>query len=320
LMFIFFSGMDIIGIFFPKHSAYIWHIEWWALIAQYSSFTTVLFWVFNQGISAWLLTLMFYNNKKSIENFGIIALLCFFCSPLPFLGLSAFLIIYSIKLLVDKLKTKQIKQYFKCVFSIQNIISVFLITPVIVLFFISKYSAYSNGIANTMVTDYNFLVMSLLTYFFILEAGIYLILISKQYQYDLIYYIVFVSLLLCPFIRIGNEADFCTRASIPALMILFIMTVKFLFNNYNFRKYKIRYLVLCLCLVIGSVTPIIEFARGINDVIKNRSIFRTVDSIKTFEGKIIYSNSKSIEKYLNFITINPEDKIFFKYLAKKRKK
>ena len=78
-------------------------------------------------------------------------------------------------------------------------------------------------------------------------------------------------------------------------------------------------MLLCLCLIIGSVTPIIEFSRGINDVVKNRSIFRTADSIKTFEGKLIYDNTKNIEKYLNFITMNPKDKIFFKYLAKKKK-
>ena len=45
--FIFFSGMDILG---PKFSNWHLHLEWWAAIFQYSSFTTCLCWVFNQTV------------------------------------------------------------------------------------------------------------------------------------------------------------------------------------------------------------------------------------------------------------------------------
>ena len=95
------------------------------------------------------------------------------------------------------------------------------------------------------------------------------------------------------------------------------MILQFLFNNYNFEKYKIRYIILCISLIIGSVTPIIEFRRGFYDVITHITIFRTVDPIKTFEGKIVYDKKKNILSYSNFITINPQSKPFFKYLADK---
>ncbi|WP_413853995.1 hypothetical protein [Candidatus Ruminimicrobium bovinum] len=320
LMLILFSGMDIIGILYPHFSSYMWHIEWWSLQAQFSSFTTVLFWVFNQGLPSWLLTLMFYNNKNKVENFGVIALLCFFCSPLPFMGLAVFLTGYCLKLLFDAYKTKKIGKLVSNIFSIQNIISVFLITPIICLYFISNHSTSANGVISSITKDYGFFYVSVITYFFVLEAGLYLILISRQYKYELLYYIVFISLICCPFIKVGYAADFCMRASIPALLILFIMIIKFLFNNYNFRKYKIRYILLCTCLIIGSVTPIIEFTRGFYDVITNRSIFRAADSTKTFEDKIVYNEKDNTLSNSNFLTIKPETKPFFKYLAKNKKR
>lgn len=312
LMMLFFSGMDIAGMNFN----FSWHIEWWAQIAQFSSLSTVLFWVFNQGLPAWLLTLMFYNNKNKIENFGIISVLCFFCSPLPFMGLSVFLIVYTLKILVNELKKKQIKKYLCNVFSIQNIISVFFITPIICLYFVANHSTSANGVINSMTNQYNFVFIAVIIYFFILEAGIYLLLIYRQYEKELMFYVIFMSLMLCPFIKVGYAADFSMRASIPALLILFIMIVKFLFNNYNFKKYKLRYLLLCFCLFLGSVTPTIEFVRGFYDVITNRSIFRATDFTKTFEGKIVYDQSNNTVSNSNFVTIKPSDKPFFKYLAK----
>jgi hypothetical protein len=158
--------------------------------------------------------------------------------------------------------------------------------------------------------------IAVIIYFFLLEAGIYLLLIYRQYEKELMYYVIFISLLVCPFIKVGYAADFSMRASIPALLILFIMIVKFLFNNYNFKKYKLRYLLLCFCLFLGSVTPTIEFVRGFYDVITNRSIFRATDFTKTFEGKIVYDQSNNTVSNSNFVTIKPSDKPFFKYLAK----
>ena len=329
LMMIMFSGMDIIGVLYPTSlmnpnfiSEYM-HLEWWS-IEQFSSFTTILFWVFNQGIIAWLTTLMFYNNKNKIEDFGVIAICCFFCSPLPFMGLLPFLLVYAINFIFKVYKQGTIKKHIATIFSVQNIISILLVSPIICLYFISNHSIEINGIVNsvtnnnvvpiTSVYDFNFL--SLIVYFFILEVGIYFILISKQYKYELLYYIAFVFLLLCPFIRIGYGIDFCMRASIPSILILFVMIIKFLFNYYNFRKYRIRYMILCCCLIIGSFTPVIEFSRGVKDIIKNGQILRVADDMKTLEGNLGYDQDGNPING-NFVTEHPKEKFFFKYLARK---
>ncbi|MBR3627485.1 MAG: hypothetical protein IKN42_01405, partial [Elusimicrobia bacterium] len=327
LIMILFSGMDIVGFYFVNGHRYVmlffkrcvWHIEWWTYMFQFSSFTTVLFWVFNQGIFAWLMTLLFYNNKSKVKNFCLIAVLCFFCAPLPFIGLSVFLAAYTIKFLFYGCKRKQIKKYITGIFSVQNCISVFVIMPIICLYFISNRSIESNGIVNLMsrnnISFYNFILQML--EFFIIEAGIYLFLIAKKYKTNLIFYITLISLFCYPFIKVGGDRDFCMRASIPALLILFILIIKFLFDKYNFKKYKLRYIVLCFCLILGAVNPAIEFARGIRDVVKKRTVFVVEDSIKTFEKKESDYKKRHEEKYYNFITVAPKEKMFFKYLARK---
>ena len=59
LLLIFFSGMDALGVLlFAKDYPTLWppiqHLEIWSGNLQYSSFTTQLFWVFNQAVPAWL--------------------------------------------------------------------------------------------------------------------------------------------------------------------------------------------------------------------------------------------------------------------------
>ncbi len=59
LLLIFFSGMDALGVLlFANEYPTLWppiqHLEIWSGNLQYSSFTTQLFWVFNQVIPAWL--------------------------------------------------------------------------------------------------------------------------------------------------------------------------------------------------------------------------------------------------------------------------
>ena len=97
-VFIFFSGLDALGSFLLTNSgSFIWfgtgHIENWAPGFQYSSFTTQLFWVFNQAIPAWLITLMLFHEKDNrsvvflyslsllsctLPAVGMLPLLCYF--------------------------------------------------------------------------------------------------------------------------------------------------------------------------------------------------------------------------------------------------
>ncbi len=67
LLLIFFSGMDALGaLIFRQDYPTLWppiqHLEIWGGNLQYSSFTTQLFWVFNQAVPAWLCIALFFDD------------------------------------------------------------------------------------------------------------------------------------------------------------------------------------------------------------------------------------------------------------------
>ena len=135
-IFIFFSGLDIVGVFLTNAdiASYesIWHAEWWSIPYEYSSMTTQLFWVFNQAIPAWICTMLVYMQKNN-RNLVFILACCMLSSTFPFVGLLlivAFLCFtrkYSgLERFSMSKKTVKIKEYFKCLIkdtcTVQNVI------------------------------------------------------------------------------------------------------------------------------------------------------------------------------------------------------
>ena len=325
LIFVLFSGLDIVGAVTPVFydTTVVFkklHLEWWSYIGQYSSNTTVLFWVFNQGIPAWIITLMFYNNRKKIENYGILALLCFFCAPLPFIGLSVLLISYFIKNLFVEYRKNKIFNYLKKTFSAQNIVTVIFITPIIFLYFISNITAaatISGASVHHQVFWKFWAIACMFIYFIFLEALVYLLPLYKQYKKTIMYYVVFVFLVLCPILMSGKKVDFCMRTPIPIFVILSLFVMRFLFRKYNRKRFKMRYLFLCLCLLLGSITPIFEFSRGFKIVSENKTVFESADQLRSLENIINYDQYGNVISG-NFVAEFPEEQIFFKYLSKKK--
>src|SRR5258706_1935937 len=97
LLLITFSGLDALGtLLFPGDYPTLWppiqHLEIWFGNLQYSSFTTQLFWVFNQSIPAWLCIALLANKPR--RDLAVLAwALCFFLAPLASIGLLPYLLI-----------------------------------------------------------------------------------------------------------------------------------------------------------------------------------------------------------------------------------
>lgn len=132
IFFLGFSGLDILGIMLTRF--YNIHIEWWARYFQYSSNITQLFFVFNQSIIAWLITLMFLDEEK-VNNYMLIILLCLPYCPLPFLGLIPLMGVKGISILIRSIKNKQFKEFLKDVFSVQNILGFIMILPIFAVYY-----------------------------------------------------------------------------------------------------------------------------------------------------------------------------------------
>jgi len=279
LLLIFFSGMDSLGTiilglavspgkFFASFWPPIRHLEWWIPVFQYSSFTTQLFWVFNQAIPAWLCMILIWSadNRKSIF---LVWSLCAFYAPLPALGMLPFL---ALKIPNELFNPENIKGHqsftpssslvsrfwndLRSIITLENILGGGIVLCITYFYFA----------ANVISSDLKFVPMDIIQwtyyiFFIVFEALILWLVLFKKHKYNLYWYVVGLLILIIPLIMAGKTHDFSMRASIPALFMLLIWSAETLASP----KSNMRTVVMII-LIIGAITPIYEI---------NRSIYRT---------------------------------------------
>ncbi len=331
LFFILFSGLDIVGIYLTNGTAGL-HLEWWAKRYQYSSFTTCLFWVFNQAVPAWIATLLLLYDRR-VENFAFCGLCIFISSPIPLIGLLPIYVVIGVQELI---KSKEKIAFVRKIFSLQNMIACLIIFPICLVYY-SNNSAVRKDIpvvnkAITMEKSDNTEVQSSAVQpapekktlskilikkaktavrfgtFYMLEAGIYLVLLLKKHKKSLLFWCLVFELLTIPFIHIGRAVDFAMRASIPPLVVLMTMVFDDFYQNYEKKSYK--FILYCVILAFAILTPGKEFYRGAFEIYKN----------KKFENNTLLSIEKMIKpdkRWNNFIAYDYSQTLFYKYLAKK---
>ena len=307
-IFMFFSGLDILGtLFFDNSGLSQLHLEWWATNYQFSSMTTQLFWVFNQSIVAWLISLMFIN-EKSVKNFFVLIILCLPYSPLPFAGLIILFAYRGFEYLIKSIKNKNLKSFFKDVFSIQNIISIVCILPIYYFYYTTNSATSDNGfrILSKLCTTEG--IFRLLVFWF-LEIGIYGIIIFPKYKKNGLFYASFLSLLVIPLFAIGGAYDFAMRASIPSITICIYFVIKYLIDSIENNNLRYKEIVLISVIILGSITSLFEYGRAINTIKETKNIRAVADRIVTF-------SDKNPDEYSNFMTKMPEETFFFKYIVK----
>ena len=283
LLLIFFSGMDSLGAFFFAHDyPTLWppiqHLEIWSGNLQFSSFTTQLFWVFNQAVPAWLCIAMCVTlscepqmasaakglgsnagdsslpAKQVAQNDmrGQIALiwsLCFFFAPLAALGLLPYLLIELFKQTNFKIPLKNLR--------LDLLLASGIIVLVSFLYFSSNTAAQERGFQAIALKDF--------LAFFLLEGGILWLLLAPLKWRDPRWAVTGLLLAIIPFIQFGSGRDFVMRASIAPLFYLMIMIGEALFQKTTPHLLLFTFYFL---LILGSLTPLYEI---------NRSIYRSYE-------------------------------------------
>ena len=137
-----------------------------------------------------------------------------------------------------------------------------------------------------------------LTVFYFLEAGIFLVCLYQSVQDKRLFTLNAVALYIIPTIYVGNSCDFCMRASIPGLVLIYLWCVSLLAE----KKDKVRVYVLTAVLVLGAVTPLHEIKRS-------------------YVNSANYYENYALEEQLIFRGRNfsgDVDSFFWKYIAKDR--
>ncbi len=262
LLFIFFSGLDILGLIikfsvFPDSEMLsnfknVGCIEWWANFFQFSSMTTTLFWVPQYAMQGWILTGLVLNNiwnHNSSRNLLFLWSLCIFGVPFVFLAITpiVFAGIY-----------KKGRENLKELFSFQN----FIVAPTIILIFMAYFTSKAfkdpiNSMSNYMQSPY-FIFIYLI--FALMEFGLYALVIHKYFKEDIVWNTTFISMILMPFVRIGGGNDFVMRGSVCYLFILFVYIIKAVWQKEMKNKEKAALLIFFL---IGAFTPFLEIKRSV---------------------------------------------------------
>lgn len=318
-LFIFFSGLDIL---YGKNNSYeILHIEWHNYGWQFSSNTTLLFWVYNQAIAPWLITALFLKRPFNISNYGFYGSLCLFYAPLPFVGLCIYFFFMAVVRFVRQFVKKHISLFFKDLFCIKNILSLLVLIPIFYLYYSSNITANEHEISVIKAP------LAVLEFVFI-ETGLFFLFILIKNVKNPLYYISLLSLIFVLFFRIGDNIDFCMRASIPALFVLFVLVIKYLFDK---KTSVVGKSLLYTALILGMITPSFEFYRGfyvkyVNSVeppIKDEMITLNNKINKNCKKELVTITDKMIQNvgnYKNYGAVDLDKQTFFKYLAKKPRK
>jgi len=312
LIFMFFSGLDVIGFLFFRgnEQPFELHLDWWASVMQYSSLSTSMFWVYNQLICVALMVFWVYN-KRDIKSFGLMVPAMLFLTPYP----TAIIGVYMIVLAINQFISEENKQSFLSgqVFSVPNLIGVFWVLPVVILYLITN----SGGIDKLWYV-FDFISPERLLLFMVLEFLLYVGVVFNYFKKDVFFITTVALLILIPFIRLDRQNNFCMRAAIPALVMLAFFVIRFLFENISQPQKRLSCTALILLLIFGAATPCMEFYRGFYYVSKTGKIALVQDDIYTLNQAYVRMPVFGWGANHQFTAQNYKNDIFWQYLAKKR--
>lgn len=258
LLFMAFGGLDIVGYLLMRQHmpAKGGGIEWWAQSMQFSGNTTLLFWVPQHCLPAWILTALVLDEVarfRRVVYTGFFVALCLLWSPFVSAGL--------IPIAVGALFMAN----GKGLRSVAN----FVYLPVMSAFAFALYSPHKDGShVNAPLSywkaHYSLAGLRTMAVFLALEVGVYVFFVlgcwSRLDRYwRVLARVVALAAVLWVLVpdRVGH-GGFNMRASAPALFVLFLLVLHVL----TVETHAVRRIALAACLMLGSVAGLQEVVRS----------------------------------------------------------
>ena len=219
LVLLLFSGMDLAGYALVRGAIPVpgEHLEWWAGFAQYSANTTLLAWVPNHALPAWLTTIVIIRHWRQRE-LAMVAPVFGACvplwSPLAALGTVPFFLAG-----IDW--RRDLPQLLRA--------RVFLPLALVALVsarYLSIGSQHIPGGWLLALASREDVVLNLYLLLCLLEFGLLCMVLARLRAFGLQVAIAAALLCVLPLYRFGYGNDIVMRASIPALLVLAIASAK----------------------------------------------------------------------------------------------
>lgn len=266
VIFIFASGLDVVGLLL-RHGSLPWpmqHIEWWSGGMQYSSNTTLLFWVPNHGLPGWIAAAWlwrFRDDTRFLARLPLLFLPLMLWSPLVALGLLPLAAAAAAKHwrhLLGAGEHRALLTTLALVALPATLVGSYLLLGMFgpastssALTFTAAAAQQSGEIGNTLL-------------FILIEVAIFCAFLLWRERSPLALAVVTL-LLLLPWFHFGPNNDLLMRASIPALAILWLLLADVLTATDEAAGVLPRLWrpLLLLAFVLGAITPLQEIHRAL---------------------------------------------------------
>lgn len=264
-----FSGMDALGFYLIQ--GYIPnlgdHWEWWSRFAQFSANTTLLFWVPQHAMAAWIgagLILEAYEDQTRLPTLGLVVAPMVLWSPFVTIGLM---------ILVLPLLVTHLKRFL----SLENLLLAPLVAASCAIFISGNALKINHG---WLLSDYDFVnkwpefvLFFLLEFLVMAVLGLLIMWRSRTYENKnfrqfindhALFFYVMAGLIFCTSYNMGAANDLTMRASIPLLFVFWLFMAKFivaLTEQMNRKSFAVVFFI--LSILLGSFTNISEYFRGV---------------------------------------------------------
>jgi hypothetical protein len=287
VLFCLLGGLDLFGTVYLRN--HIFKIstenEWWAGYFQYSSNTTLVYWVPQQAIAAWLITGLVVDALFDFENIkfvGVVISCGFIWTPFGVTGLVPFICIAIISFAYSK-GFKYIDKNFIWL----SILSLW-VGFIHILYIGANQLKFPIGFAWSDVEDLGRFIKYIIAFWF-LEFGLLAILLllllslgifglksirkknlplldriniwkyklNSGFQMDYRQFLLLVNciliLLFLPLIKVGVYNDVVMRGSVPALFVFWSVALKVVFDSSAWIRvrYNLIYSMILVILIIG---------------------------------------------------------------------
>lgn len=309
LVFVFLGGWDALGALLTYPIDVLapgTHIEWWASIGQFSSHTTLLFWVPQHVLAPWIATaflLLALKRSLGTESILLIAAFSFLWSPMASLGLLPFLGL----LLILNISIGRASSYLNS--------TNFFVAPALallgMLYYASNAFRFPSGwqlSEPAFLRNYSLLIvleavpLSVPFLFQHMKQKIFLNEISLPPPVELglpekaFGWVAIGSLLLLPLYRVGIMNDLCMRASIPAILVLGSYFLRALRTEFTFQT--LQRSVVAVCVLLGAGSAVMEIQRSImNHTIRIPAREAVSSLLNTTENSVVEQRAGDPEAF-----------------------
>ena len=275
LLFVFLSGLDSLGCLLTPGSSprdFTSHLEWWSPFFQYSSNTTLLFWVPQHALAGWLAAALVHHQgfeHKDLRNVVWICALITLWSPYVALGLA--MLVIGIGVL----------RHGKGLLTVQNTGAAAALAGLALAFFYRAPRGEEEGLGLGGST------LAAYALFLLLEVGVFALALLPGIRERLgrearLYLLLLVVLLaILPWCRYG-EGNVMMRASIPVLFCFWLFVARTLFQPGSWTAR----IALLAGLCIGAITPAFEMSRSIAHYRAHPEPLEDVQGVTELEGNV----------------------------------